>query len=62
MLLNQSNKTLVNVVFYKKKMKSGICLVEAQYWGGVPLWAHAEASLPPEGPHKGVYLGYGEGS
>jgi hypothetical protein len=40
-------------VFYKKKEKEGICLVEAQYGVGerrcqeMPPWAHAEASRPP---------------
>jgi hypothetical protein len=39
------------VVFYKN-IEEGVCLVEARYGvgNGLPLWAQAEASLPPEGP------------
>jgi hypothetical protein len=35
-------------------------------WKGLPLWAHAEASLPSEGPtdivRHSVYLGHEKGS
>ena len=39
-----------SVVFYKKKKKPGICLVEVQYGvgGGVPLQDHVEVYLTPE--------------
>ena len=38
----------LDVVFYKIK-RPGYVLIEAWYGevGGVPLWAHAEAFLPP---------------
>jgi hypothetical protein len=38
--------------FVKKIRREGMCLVDVQsgVGGGVPLQAHAKASLPPEGP------------
>jgi hypothetical protein len=42
-------------VFYKKKEKKGcVWWMYRQVWGkGASLWAHAEASLPAEGPATG---------
>jgi hypothetical protein len=37
----------------EREREAMICLVEVSSmvtWKGVPLWAHTEASLPPEGP------------
>lgn len=45
-------------MFYKKEEEEpGICLVKGWYGEveGVPLRAHAEVSLPPEGPAAGRY-------
>jgi len=44
---------VLSVVFYNKKRKKEYVRWKGQYdvWGkGVPLWAHAEVSLPPEVP------------
>ena len=61
----------------KKKRKEYVWWRKGRVWGkGLPLWAHAEASLPPEvpaiQPYRGtshtaveyriVYSGHGEGS
>ena len=42
----------VTVVIIKKIRVVNICSMECgEVWGkGVSQWAHAEASLPPEGP------------
>ena len=64
-----SNLYSLLLCFIKRKKEPGGCLVEGGMvrWKG-PLWAHAEASLPLEGPATGcrlenrVYLGHGEGS
>jgi hypothetical protein len=44
-------------VFYKKIREKGICVVDVQsgVGEGVPLRAHAEASLPTEGQATGQY-------
>jgi hypothetical protein len=44
----------MGAVFYKNEERRNVpggCAVRGG--GGVPLWAHAEASLTPEGPATG---------
>jgi hypothetical protein len=51
--LSAQTKQSGMLCFITRKERPGICLVEVRYGvreGGVPLQAHAEASLPPEVP------------
>jgi hypothetical protein len=49
MSVGKRKQNMFSVVIIKRERAIRIC--SGRVWGkGVPQWAHAKASLPPEGP------------